>query len=74
MQQISAATGGREFVVGHDGSIRKIYESIEDDLRSQYRIGFTPLPSKPHTFHKLDLRASDPTLTVQSRTAYSTPE
>src|ERR1700722_8727968 len=74
MQEISAAPGGREFIVGHDGPIRKIYEAIEDDLRSQYRIGFTPSSAKPHSFHKLDLRATDPTLTVQSRTAYSTPE
>jgi Ca-activated chloride channel family protein len=74
MKQISAATGGREFVVSRDGPIRKIYEAIEDDLRSQYRIGFTPTSAKPHSFHKLDLRTPDPTLTVQSRTAYSTPE
>jgi Ca-activated chloride channel family protein len=74
MQEISTATGGREFIVGHDGPIRKIYEAIEDDLRSQYRIGFTPSSAKPHSFHKLDLRATDTTLTVQSRTAYSTPE
>jgi Ca-activated chloride channel family protein len=88
MQQISRATGGRAFVVGSPMNIRKIYSAIEDDLRSQYRIGFTPRPSAPHRFHSLDLRAtpgvpsgrslsdgvSDPKLTVQSRTSYSTPE
>jgi Ca-activated chloride channel family protein len=74
MQQISQATGGRAFVVGHDGSSRKIFAAIEDDLRSQYRIGFTPTPAKPHTFHKLELRTTDPKLSVQSRTSYSSPE
>ena len=88
MQQISRATGGRAFVVGSPMNIRKIYSAIEDDLRSQYRIGFTPRPSAPHRFHSLDLRAtpgvpsgrslsdgvSDPKLTVQSRTSYSTPQ
>jgi len=74
MQQISLATGGREFIVGRQVPIREIYAAIEDDLRSQYRVGFTPAPSKPHKFHTLDLRTKDPTLTVQSRTSYSTPE
>ena len=73
MQQISRATGGREFTVGRPMTIRQIYSAIEDDLRSQYRIGFTPKPSEPHHFHSLDLRATDPKLSVQSRTSYSSP-
>ena len=73
MQQLAVATGGRQFIIGRN-SLRYIYTSIEDDLRSQYRIGFTPAASKPHSFHKLDLRTTDKTLTVQSRTNYSTPE
>jgi len=74
MQQISLATGGREFIVGRQMPIRQIYAAIEDDLRSQYRIGFTPTPSKPHKFHTIELRTTNPALTVQSRTSYSTPE
>jgi len=74
MQQISHATGGREFIVGRSGSIRQIYAAIEDDLRAQYRISFTPTPSRPHRFHPLDLRTTNSSLTVQSRTSYSTPE
>jgi len=74
MQQISKATGGRAFVVGSPMNIHQIYATIEDDLRSQYRFGFTPKPSEPHRFHSLDLRTTDPKLTVQSRTNYSTPE
>jgi len=74
MQQISKATGGRAFIVGYDGNITKIYAAIEDDLRSQYRLGFTPKPSEPHRFHSLDLRTTDPKLTVQSRTSYATPQ
>jgi VWFA-related protein len=74
MQQISHATGGRAFIVGRQMTVRQIYAAIEDDLRSQYRIGFTPTPSKPHKFHTLDLRTTNSSLTVQSRTSYSTPE
>jgi len=74
MQQISLATGGRQFLVGRQMPVREIYAAIEADLRSQYRIGFTPTPSKPHKFHTIELRATDRTLSVQSRTSYSTPE
>jgi len=74
MEQISAATGGRAFLVGGQMSVRQIYAAIEDDLRSQYRMGFTPAASQPHAFHKLDLRTNVPKLTVQSRTRYTTPE
>jgi len=74
MQQISHASGGREFIVGRPADIRQIYSAIEDDLRSQYRISFTPTPSRPRRFHPLDLRTRNSTLTVQSRTSYSTPE
>jgi len=74
MQQISHATGGREFIVGRSGNIRQIYAAIEADLRSQYRISFTPTASKPHRFHPLDLRTTNSSYTVQSRTSYSTPE
>jgi len=74
MQQISRATGGREFIVGRPMNIHQIFSAIEDDLRSQYRLGFTPRPSVPHRFHSLDLRSTDPKLTIQSRSSYSTPE
>jgi len=74
MQQISHATGGREFVVGRPMNIHQIFSAVEDDLRSQYRLGFTPRPSAPHRFHSLNLRSTDHRLTVQSRTSYSTPE
>jgi Ca-activated chloride channel family protein len=73
MQQISRETGGREFIVGPQSPIRSIFAAIEDDLRSQYRIGFIPHSTSPGHMHTLSLKTIDKSLKVQSRTAYFTP-
>jgi VWFA-related protein len=74
MQEISRATGGRAFIVGTGTPIADIYAEIEQDLRSQYRFGFTPLPSKPGKFHSIDLRTGDKHQLIQARAGYYTPE
>ena len=74
MGEISRATGGREFVVGPKMPIGAIFSAIEDELRSEYRLGFTPVPSRARRFHSLDLKPIDKSLSVQSRTSYYTPE
>ena len=73
MRQISQATGGRIFVVSPQLPIAKIFQQIEEDMRSQYRFGFTPAPSKPLQFHMLDLKTVDKTMTLQTRTGYYSP-
>jgi Ca-activated chloride channel homolog len=74
MDQISKATGGRLYVVGRGMSIQQIYAAIEADLRTQYRIGYTPPPAPVKSFHSLDLRTVDKHMSVQARTGYFTPE
>jgi Ca-activated chloride channel family protein len=74
MQQISKATGGRAFIVGAGTPIAQIYADIEQDLRSQYRFGFTPTPSKPGKYHSLELHTADKHQTIQTRAGYYTPE
>lgn len=74
MTEISRATGGRSFVVSGKLPVRQIFAAIAEDLRTQYRIGFTPAESKPGQTHKLELKALDKNLNVQARTAYVTPE
>jgi VWFA-related protein len=44
LEQIARETGGRFFQVSHSHPIDKIYTEIEEELRSQYSIGFTPDP------------------------------
>jgi VWFA-related protein len=74
MQQVSKATGGREFIVGTGTPIAEIFTAIEQDLRSQYRFGFTPLPAKPGKFHPIELHTADKHQTIQARSGYITPE
>jgi len=70
MQRIAQETGGRTFVVSKETPITRIYAQIEEDLRSQYRLGFTPTDAKPNSFHSLELKTVDKHLTVQARTGY----
>ena len=44
LEQIARETGGRFFQVSHSHPIDKIYAEIEEDLRSQYSLGYTPDP------------------------------
>lgn len=74
MTEISRATGGRAFIVGAKTPVKEIFAAVAEDLRTQYRLGFTPGPSKPGQMHKLELKTSDRNLNVQARTAYVTPE
>jgi len=74
MREISKATGGRAFVVGTGTPITEIFAEIGQDLRSQYRFGFTPLPSKPDKFHPIELRTGDKHQTIQARSGYYTPD
>jgi Ca-activated chloride channel family protein len=74
MREMAEATGGRSFVAGHGVSVSEIFASIAQDLRSQYRFGFSPPPSKPGRFHKLELQTVDRSLVVQTRKGYVTPE
>ena len=73
MRQISNATGGSLFIVTPGVPIAEIFTSIAQDLRSQYRLGFTPALAPPGSFHSLDLKSSRPFLTVHARTGYYAP-
>jgi hypothetical protein len=42
MQRLAGETGGGFFEVSSDHPIDKIYAQIEDELRNQYSIGYTP--------------------------------
>jgi VWFA-related protein len=74
MREIAEATGGRSFVVGHGLAVAQIFAEIAQDLRTQYRFGFTPVASKPGKFHKVELQTDDRSLVVQTRKGYVTPE
>ena len=74
MEEISAATGGRVFAVHKDTPVTRIYQQIEEEMRMQYRLGYTPPSSKPLQYHAIQLTTRDHSLNVQARTGYYTPQ
>jgi VWFA-related protein len=75
LAQISNETGGRLFEVTKKETVDQIYAAIEEELRSQYVIGYTPnkADSSPG-YHKLALTTDKKDVTVQTRAGYYAEE
>ena len=76
LQQIALETGGRFYQVSHFHPIDKVFADIEEDLRSQYNIGYTSdAASDPGVYRHIHLTAKTPKkkdLVVQARAGYYT--
>jgi VWFA-related protein len=71
LERISRETGGRFFEVTKKQSIDDIYAAINDELRSQYSIGYKPEPADSGPgYHKIQLSADRKDLSVQTREGY----
>jgi VWFA-related protein len=71
LQQISGETGGRFFEVSKKETVDQIYATIEEELRSQYVLGYTPdKTSGGAGYHKLALTTDRKDVTVQTRAGY----
>lgn len=71
LQQISRETGGGFFEVSHKMSIDQIYDRIEEELRNQYSLGYTPDRSDSVTgFRRIAVTVKNKALIVQTRQGY----
>ena len=71
MEQIARATGGRFFEVSKKQSIDQIYASIEEELRNQYSLGYSPDKADASPgYHKIHLTTTQRDLVVQARDGY----
>jgi Ca-activated chloride channel homolog len=74
LETLSKRTGGRYFAVTKKQSVDIIYKTIEEELRSQYNIGYLPPPSavaKNRTgFHKVRVTVKRSGTTVRTRDGY----
>jgi VWFA-related protein len=71
MQRLARETGGAYFEVTASHPIEKIYGEIEDALRSQYSIGYTPkVAGKSGQYRKIKLTTKKRGLIVQTRDGY----
>jgi VWFA-related protein len=71
LQQLSKETGGRFFEVTKKETIDQIYAEIDEELRNQYALGYTP--DKSHAamgYHKIQLTTKQKDATVQTREGF----
>ncbi|HEV3038804.1 MAG TPA: VWA domain-containing protein [Candidatus Angelobacter sp.] len=71
LEKISKQTGARLFEVSKNLSIEEIYRQIQEELRNQYNLGYTPdkATSRPG-YHKIHLATKLKDLSVQARDGY----
>ena len=71
LARLSKETGGELFQVSKKLSIDQIYAQIEEELRNQYSLGYTPdHASTEDTYHLLHLATNQKDLVVQAREGY----
>lgn len=71
LQRISKETGGRFFEVSKKETVGQIYDSIVEELRTQYSMGYTPdKDSTASGYHHIQLQVKRKELTVQTRDGY----
>jgi VWFA-related protein len=71
MERLAKETGGSFFVVSKKQTINQIYGIIEQELRSQYNLGFvSDQPVRVSEFRKLQLSVNRKDLVVQARDRY----
>jgi VWFA-related protein len=71
LERISKETGGRFFEITKKEPVGQIYDSIVEELRVQYNMGFTPdKDSAASGYHHIELTVKRKELTVQTRDGY----
>src|SRR5579871_298066 len=73
LQQMADETGGRLFEVSKKQNVAQIYNQIAEELRAQYRLGYTPdQATAADGYHQLELTTHRKDLIVQTRDGYYT--
>ena len=71
LEQIAGETGGRFFEVSRKLSISSVFSAIEEDLRNQYSLGYSPAgPARAGGFRRIHLTTKQKGLVVQTREGY----
>lgn len=73
LERMTQETGGRLFEVSKKQTVAQIYDQIAEELRSQYRLGYTPdTKTAEDGYHQIDLTAKRKDLRLQTRDGYYT--
>ena len=73
LERMAQETGGRFFEVKKNQNVAQIYNQIAEELRAQYRLGYTPTQDAATSgYHKIDLTLHQKGLLIQTRDGYYT--
>lgn len=71
LNTMSSETGGHVYDVNHGHPLDKVFEELQEEMRTQYSIGYTPTdPKKDGSYRKLEIRAKDKDYKVEARKGY----
>jgi VWFA-related protein len=71
LKHMADETGGHLFQVDRKNTLETIFEQIEQEMRTQYLVGYTPTNDKKDgSYRKVDLHTHDKDLKVQVRKGY----
>ena len=71
LKLISGETGGNFFWINDPDELKEAIRSVEEDLRSQYVLGYTPPRSRcDGSFRRIELKASHSRYKVRTRKGY----
>jgi VWFA-related protein len=73
LERMAQETGGRFFEVKKNQNVAQIYNQIAEELRAQYRLGYTPTQDAASSgYHRIDLTLREKGLLIQTRDGYYT--
>jgi len=73
LERMARETGGRLFEVKKSQNVAQIYTQIAEELRAQYRLGYTPSQDAASSgYHQIDLSLHQKGLLIQTRDGYYT--
>jgi VWFA-related protein len=71
LRKMSDETGGRVYKVDRKHTLDEVFKELQDEMRSQYSIGFTPTNEvKDGGYRHLDVRLANKDLKAQARKGY----
>ncbi len=75
LKKMSSDTGGRVFEVTRRGALERAFVQLEEEMRSQYALSYTPSNSKRDgAFRRIEIKPKDGSLKVQARRGYYSTE
>ncbi len=75
LEQLSTRTGGSVLQASAAHPVAELYERIEDELRKQYSLGYTPPKHKAGAgFHRIGVKVGSGEFEVRAREGYFSHE